>query len=280
MSLLQLPPVPATVLSLPDEQLDELERRYPGLAVDHDHCVICRGTGSFRWYAPMTQRQQVGEYECPPGNQGYLHLRFLYSGIGLAYQRLSWVDYFDVLTHEQMRIADEYTNDAASYLDAGLGLILHGSDRGTGKTMFAELLLKQLVASGVDGYSTTFASLLASFSAGWESKEERVWFMRRVRNAGVLLIDDLGREHKGARTIADSTLEEVIRHRVQQSMPTILTTNLTPEEIRTGYGGHVMSVLYECSELVEFSGPDRREDVRQRRLKERRLGLTRPVVIS
>jgi DNA replication protein DnaC len=279
MPLLQLPPVPSTVLSLPDEQLDELESRYPGLAVDHDHCVTCRGTGSFRWYAPMTQREQVGEYECPPGNQGYLHLRFLYSGIGLAYQRLSWVDQFSVnVAH--LDLAERYTASAAEYIDSGLGLILHGEGRGTGKTMFAELLLKRLVSSGFDGYSTTFASLLSSFSGGWTDKAERAWFVRRVRNAGVLLIDDLGREHKGVRSIADSTLEEVIRHRVQQSMPTILTTNLTPEEIRTGYGGHTMSVLYECSELVEFSGPDRREEVRLRRLKERDLRLVRPVVIE
>lgn len=279
MSLLQLPPVPTTVSSLPDEQLGELERRYPGLAVGHDQCVTCRGSGSFRWYAPITQRERVGEYECLPGNQAYLHLRFLYSGIGLAYQRLSWVDYFD-LSIAQIELADEYTRNAAGYLDAGLGLILHGSDRGTGKTMFAELLLKRLVASGVDGYSTTFASLLASFSGGWDDKAERLWFTRRVRNAAVLLIDDLGREHKGARTIADSTLEEVIRHRAQQSMPTILTTNLTPEEIRTGYGGHTMSVLYERSELVEFSGADRREEVRLRLLRETRAGLRRPVVIE
>jgi DNA replication protein DnaC len=162
---------------------------------------------------------------------------------------------------------------------SGIGLTLTGSS-GTGKTMLSSLLLKNLVGAGHKGFFTTFHTLLDYFTAGWTSTDEKRWFDGRVRNAGVLVIDDMGREHKGRIDIAISTLDHVLRARVSSGRPTILTSNLTLPKLGELYSANALSLLSESSITIEFIGPDYRPTHQQTKIDEARQGLTRPIVIG
>lgn len=167
-----------------------------------------------------------------------------------------------------LEVADDPHNFLAN------GFVVHNS----GKTMSGNLLLKRLVGMGVDVYQTSFTDLLDSYAAGWRSAEDQEWFLRRVRNARVLGLDEVGREYKGAK-INDSVLESVLRHRAQHCLPTILMSNLSPADVGAGYGGHSLSLLTERAIVVEMSGQDARPAFNERMLAELRAGLTRPVVV-
>jgi DNA replication protein DnaC len=218
-----------------------------------------------------------------------MHRYFLHSGIGLAYQRMNW----GMVEVEQgaVDLVKEWREYAERYVPAGVGLILHGSI-GSGKTMLSALLLKELLADGWDGYFVTFSGLLDEFASGWRDEEQKRWFRDRITNADVLVVDDVGRELKqrsfvkgeGAidrsRPMAVSTMDEVLRYRVAHCRPTIITTNMTTEDLTSDYGSNIMSLLNEKSATYEFVGSDYRRTAYSNQDKEIQLGLTRPVVVS
>jgi ATPase family associated with various cellular activities (AAA) len=273
----QLPALPLTVRTLSNEKLRWLRTQYPDLPTNPSQCVTCSGRRTFRWWDAT--RTEVVEYDCPCDDQWILHLVLLHAGVGINYQRLGWNDFFD-LRDEHAEVATDYLNNAPAYVSAGIGLLLHGR-KGDGKTMFGSLIVKELVCRHrVDAMVITFAAMLEMFSAGWKDAGLRDHFAVRVRNAGVLFMDDVGREYQSERSISKSTVEDVLRHRAQHGRPTIISTNPTPDDLKVAYGPNVASVLSESMIEVPFEGVDRRPQVRARTISEIKAGLSRPLVIS
>jgi DNA replication protein DnaC len=279
MTRFTLPPNPPSLRPLTDEQSSWLNAQHDGLPADTSQCVTCRGSRGFRWRHPEDPTQVV-DFECPCEDQFVLHRVFLYSGIGVSYQRLGWGD-FENLTESQAEAFNEYLEHEEAFSDAGIGLFVSGAEKGVGKTLYAALMLKRVIYSGVrDGHMTSFSELIDARTASWGSEARRERFARRIKNVGLLLIDDIGREYAGAKHIGDQALEEVLRHRAQHAKPTILTTNLDAETVARSYGGHTASVLAERSIVVQLSGQDFRPQQRQRSIGEVRAGLTRPIVAA
>ena len=79
---------------------------------------------------------------------------------------------------------------------------------------------------------------------------------------------------------AEFALESVLRHRVAMALPTILTTNLTIEQLAQHYGPHFKSLLTEAAKHYPFSGSDFRAEAGSRALNESTAGLVRPVVVG
>lgn len=278
----RLPPPPRGVRALSNEQAQWVQSRFPSLPKSPDQCPTCFGRKTFRWYAKDAngvRTPEVVQYECPCRDQWVANRVLHYAGVGLVFQRYDWDD---LIYKPEQAWAEtmNYIEHGSGYVSNGFGLIYWG-DRGNGKTLLANLLIKALLAEGHDCYVTSFTEMLDTFAGGWRDKDERTWFNRRVRNAGVLLIDDIGRErNKGHGTLGETTLEEVIRHRVAQAMPTLLTTNLDPDKIAGGYGGHTMSLLAERATMCHFEGVDRRAEMKTRFDNEVKAGLSRPVVFA
>lgn len=278
-----LPPPSAHLMaSLTNDQSARLASKFPGMR-GVANCITCGGSGTFRWYAVGSrQMEDVVDYECACIDQFRMHRRFLWSGVMESYQRLSWMDYDDVSSISPIF---DYTADAHRLVAAGVGMTIHG-DRGNGKTMAANLLAKELVDLGIDCYIGTFASIVDMFADGWTSKDDREWFSSRIRNAGVLLVDDLFRERGGEgeqqnkkAALGERTLEEILRHRVSRAMPTIITMNPDPDKVQAAYGGHVVSLLSERNLVVKVVGEDYRPKVMNRTVFETTHGLVRPIVV-
>lgn len=275
---LSLLPLPPGIRVLTDEEGSRLNALYPDLPRNLKQCITCKGERTFLWRGSSGEPIQ---YACNCVDQRILHRYLLHSGIGLRYQRLSWVDLDSAAVDAKAldRVLD-YGAHAEHYVSIGAGLMLQGKDMGTGKTLMATLLLKALLASGIDGYFTQFNEMLDAHTAGWRDEEQKVWFDRRVRNAGVLVIDDVGRENKNRIDVVESMFDSVLRARHDNCKPTIITTNKTADEFQSLYRSNIMSLLSETSEVVTVKGADYRPTVQAKQQEERTLGLTRPVVVG
>jgi DNA replication protein DnaC len=222
-----------------------------------------------------------------------LYRYFMFSGVGLNYQRIGWLD-----VDAERDATDQVIKWMAGSewnVRNGVGLILHGS-MGTGKTMLSNLVLKAMLAEGYEGYQTTLANMIDLHTAGWNGKnEEKSWYYRRVKNVDVLVIDDVGREVRQQRMVdtADGrvmkshaspvvqvALEDVLRHRTTISRPTILTMNLSLREFREKYGEHSIGLMDESAVAIEFRGVTWRPKKREREEQERAMRLSRPVVVG
>lgn len=232
-------------------------------------CPTCGGHKNYFWKGEV--------HDCNCAMQLQLHKHYLVSGIGVTYQRLDWEDYEG--NQGIVEQINKYLDGHENFVGRGIGLLMSGS-YGSGKTMLATLLLKELIKKGYRCMSTTFANTVESFTAGWKSVDEQRHFRDKFVNSDVLLLDDLGREFKSKSALNETTFDNLIRTRVQGGRPTLITTNLSMDQLQDGYGGAVMSLLREV--CLEYNFPDEVEDFRpqsqKRALEELRRGEVRPIV--
>lgn len=276
---MHLPAPPSALRSLTDPEAERLRQQYPDLwANPNKTCLTCGKAGSFK--ARDGASGDIVDVACDCLSQWKMHRWMLNAGIGLRYQRYTWMDAVGIDPGVQMAVM-EYIDEADANISTGTGLTLWSQDKGTGKTLLANLVLKALLARGHDGYFTQFNEMLNFFADTWRDADERRWFTKKVRNAGVLVVDDMGREYKGRAEVAEAMFDQIIRARVSASRPTWITTNYTPEQMTQGYGGNILSLLSEVNIDVHLPGRDFRPQARERLVRDRQDGITTyPVVIG
>lgn len=242
-------------------------------------CKTCNRTETFM----AREGDQTVQYKCNCLTQWMLFRWLLNSGINYRYQTLTWDDATQV-PHEILNQVATYSVNWRAMRTRGIGMTLWSSGYGTGKTMLATLVLKGIIADGGDVYFSTFTQMLDMFASTWRDKEEREWFSRRVSGAGFLVIDDIGKESKarGVEAMVDPMVDNLIRRRVSASLPTIVTTNKTPEDMHQRYGGNILSLLSEVNVQIEVPGIDFRTGggLVQRTMTEATQGLTRPITLG
>jgi len=254
---------------LPDGDSERLYRNHPQLGRSYaTYCPTCDKTGSYRWKGVV--------HACDCEYQLQLHKWYLTSGIGVTYQRLDWDDYSgptSVLDH-----VTKYLNRREQFLKRGMGLYLTGS-YGTGKTMIANLVLKELVKDGLTCWATTFSQTVEMFTAGWGDREEQAYFQKKFINSQVLLLDDVGKEMTGTSLkLAETTFDAILRQRVQAGRATFITTNMTPADLETSYGAAALSLVREKSLELVFGGNDFRPAANTREVGEVLKSEDRPIV--
>lgn len=137
-------------------------------------------------------------------------------------------------------------------------LILTG-DYGRGKTYFMFAILKGIIRR--------FGLAIARFFRS-KNLDDRIMddlrtygaashFLGQLKEIPVLFIDDFGVERSSER--AERDYFEILDERVAWERPTVISTNLSDEEVRDCFGGRIHSRLKE-SLWIEFEGKDLRGD--------------------
>jgi DNA replication protein DnaC len=143
-------------------------------------------------------------------------------------------------------------------------LVLIGNT-GCGKTHLAIAAMRYLVDAERIGAGSTFIpvpelllKIRATFREGAGETEEEV--IDRYSKCRFLILDDLGAEKTTEFSIA--TLELIINRRVMEDKQTIITTNLSLDEIEGKLSARIASRLSEMN-CVKITMPDYRKRVRK-----------------
>lgn len=249
-----LPALPPTVRSLNDAESARLHKVNPNLQMSLDDCRTCGGTKQFRWVADPgkpIEHAEVVAYDCDCRAQFRLSRYLLAHNMGAAAARWCWGD----VQHVPMSVFEpiaEYATNCKFYADQGVGLYLYSQGFGTGKTLLAALVLKSFLAAGIESYWTTFAQLLDVYKTTFRDNDERDWFDKHIRNAPVLVIDDIGKEPKGLQSMTDPALDTLLRTRVQNGLTTIITSNMSRHEVWERYTSALGSLVNEAMLGYEF----------------------------
>ncbi|MDE7283746.1 MAG: ATP-binding protein [Lachnospiraceae bacterium] len=128
---------------------------------------------------------------------------------------------------------------------------------GTGKSFLSNCVAKELIESGhsvIYFSSASLFDLLSKYSFDYKSKEEQRDKYNDLYQCDLLIVDDLGTEmtNQFVATQLFSLLNE--RHMWKKS--TIISTNLSLEELRNRYSDRIFSRITSHYEICKLTGPD------------------------
>lgn len=153
------------------------------------------------------------------------------------------------------RFADSYTPETER------GLMLAGTV-GIGKTHLAVAIGRALAERGFWCYWRNFAKVCTEIKASWKGvgSYSEAMIKQPLLDKAPLILDDLGAEMRD-KTDQGWTTElvyEIVQTRYEAMLPTIITTNLTLEDIADRYTDRTASRLAEMCEVVWVSAEDYR----------------------
>lgn len=250
---------------LQDQELDALRKYHDGWANDELHCPTCgelpgvQGTYQYLGALNICKLDEFGRHE-----QRVLYDLYCLAGIPKEFMTLGWEDFptyddgFDV-----KRFVDDFLERFKFWKARGRGFTFHGTF-GTGKTWACCHIAKELAQQGMNVYYVSFQELVGLYTV---EKKKRDWVDRRMLSADLLVIDDvLLPTSDKQRDLFESRLEDIVRQRAHNSLPTLLTTNMSEERFAKNYP-RVQSVLSGKNESLVLDGEDYRPQAKDRSVK-------------
>lgn len=153
------------------------------------------------------------------------------------------------------KVAMNYVENFAEMRRRGKGLLMFGTV-GTGKTFYSACIVNALIDKGYPCMITNFARLVNTISGMYDGKQQYIDGLNRF---DLLVIDDLAAERNTE--YMNEIVYNIIDSRYRAGLPTIITTNLSADEIKNPADiskQRTYSRLLEMCVPVEVEGRDRR----------------------
>ncbi len=128
---------------------------------------------------------------------------------------------------------------------------------GTGKSFLSGCIAKELLDKGrsvIYFSSCGFFDTMSGYTFDHKQKEYLASFREDIYNCDLVIIDDLGTEVTNS--FVTSTLFSLLNERHLRQKATIISTNLSLEELRDRYSDRVFSRITSHYSLCKLSGPD------------------------
>ncbi|MBR2634981.1 MAG: ATP-binding protein [Clostridia bacterium] len=225
-------------------------------------CPICGDTGYFegKICACLKRRAVMEGYRASGIGRLLQKQRFdnfdlsYYSDTLLPEKRYSPRDVMRSLLSELKEYAENFSMESPSLLFIG--------GTGLGKTHLSSAIAGKVIEKGFEVVYESAPQVCAVFERERFESAENAVGTRRLFEAELLILDDLGTEPPSKS--ASSAIYHLINHRVLScGRPTVISTNLTSRALEKQYDSAVLSRLLGEFEVKLFQG----EDVRLAKLK-------------
>jgi len=151
------------------------------------------------------------------------------------------------------RMATEFTQDFDTKFN---NLLLYGRT-GLGKTFVCHCIAKDLLDTGHTVLYLTAPRLfkiIEDYRFNREALEEPDEMMDAVIDVELLILDDLGAEF--STIVTNTALFDIVNQRILEKKPTVISTNLSPQELEAHYSERIVSRFTGHYKMIKFIGED------------------------
>lgn len=212
-------------------------------------CPLCKDTG------------HINGNKCKCFRQQMVSLLYEQSNIQetLAKENFSTLsyEYYEKEALTQFQKAVDICKNIVKNFDTDYENLLLFGTVGTGKSFLSGCIAKELIETGHSVIYFSAAGLfdiLARYSFDTKSKESLYKTHEDLYNCDLMIIDDLGTELTNH--FVSSQLFSLLNERHIRQKATVISTNLTLEEIRERYSDRVFSRLVSHYNVCKLSGKD------------------------
>ncbi len=170
-------------------------------------------------------------------------------------------------TLKLMQVACDKALQFAENFDKTGGNFLIMGNAGTGKTYITSCIGNRALERGKTVYYQTaykLSEILESHKFG-KGDDDAADIVKYIYDVDLLIIDDLGTEFTTQFTLA--ALFDIINSRIISEKSTVISTNLSFEELSNTYSQRVTSRFMESYQLIQTVGKDLRGIIRNRNKK-------------
>lgn len=241
------------------EKLRDLSEKKRSLLLSHGYpenylepeyeCARCKDTGF------------IDNQKCTCLQQRIISMLYEQSNIReiLSLENFSTLSY-DYYQGEDLERFRQTVNDCHLFADhfseKGGNLFLYGSV-GAGKTFLSNCIARELIEKGHLVLYFSAAGLIDALSEnsfGAKAQESLYREGQDLYNCDLLVIDDLGTEYTNAYVV--SQLFTCINERILRHKSTLISTNLSLEDLRNKYSERIFSRIISNYDMYKITGPD------------------------
>ena len=222
---------------------------YPSDYLDtHYTCDICGDTGIFGGRRCRCFNEIVEKIKIESFNENSSVKMCSFDDFSLSYYEGKDAD---VMT----RILGYCKKYALSFSKSSESVFMCG-DTGLGKTHLSLSIAKEVISKGYNVAYDSIINYLNDIEKEHYGKSDKNT-LAMITSVDLLILDDLGAEVKNA--FNHSTIYNIINKRINRNLPTIISSNLTSDDVSERYDDRVASRIFGEYTYLRFAGNDIRQ---------------------
>lgn len=222
------------------------------------NCQICKGSGSIN--KPGSSKAIM----CSCQEQALLNAHLAGAGIPRKYLNSTWNWEGLNNNRESTEKVKQYATDFKNYYYDGKGLYIYGQ-QGRGKSLLESLVAREVAALINDDHGKHFRVIFMiyeelvqlSHQARSDLKAKEL-LSKIIGKSDLLIVDNIGSE-TGSREYNTKLLEFILRKRDNDNVPSIISSNYTPEQLKQAYSDTVHDFIKQNCEYVLVQGENFRK---------------------
>ena len=227
------------------------------------YCKKCEDTGFYNGTTCQCMKELCQKLAVEDMNKS-AHIKLsTFDSFKLDYYKPDSV-HNDTSTYETMcRIYNYCVNYAENFSENSESILMTGKT-GLGKTHLSLSIASEVISKGYSVIYDSVINLLSKIEREHFGKDNQTDTLSVIFDTDLVILDDLGTEFDTQFNV--SAVYNIIDTRINRNLPTIVSTNLSMEQIRKKYEERIVSRLFASYRYLEFKGEDIRQLKRLRKL--------------
>ncbi|MDD6084998.1 MAG: ATP-binding protein [Oscillospiraceae bacterium] len=226
------------------------------------YCKICEDTGFHNGKMCQCMKEICHKLAVEDMNKS-AHIKLTtFDSFNLEYYKSSSANNDD--SYETMCNIYKYCRNYALNFSENSESILMTGRTGLGKTHLSLSIASEIISKGYSVIYDSIINLLSKIEREHFGRDTETDTLSVIFDTDLLILDDLGTEFDTQFNV--SAVYNIIDTRINRNLPTIVSTNLSMEQIRKKYEERIVSRLFASYRYLEFKGEDIRQIKRLRSL--------------